>query len=157
MKTIFLLDVDGVLNASKAGWSRAPRKGYAYADGQNWKMQFEPALMSRIALLNARPDVEVLWATSWVGHTDQLERLFRLPALLSAGSRSMSNLDKLVAAMEVLYSGNRLVWADDEAIPDSGKIYDWVDEGKALLITPKPSRGLRSTDLDTIENFVLGS
>lgn len=152
-----LLDVDGVLNASRAGWSRAPRKGYAYAEGTAWKMQWEPEVMAKLRALNNNPSVRVLWATTWVGHTDQLEKLFRLPALLSAGATSMSHLDKLAAAMEVLHSGDKLVWIDDEAIPPTGKIYDWVAEDKALLLSPKSSRGLRPEDFDKIDAFVLRS
>jgi hypothetical protein len=152
-----LLDVDGVLNASRAGWSRGPTKGWAYANSQAWRMQFEPQVMSKLRALNSRPDVRVLWATTWVGDTDQLEQLFRLPALLSAGTESMSHLDKLAAAMEVLYSGDRLIWIDDEAIPATGKIYEWVDKGDALLIVPKSSRGLRPEHFDKIDAFVLRS
>lgn len=152
-----LLDVDGVLNAPKAGWSRAPTKGWAYAQGQSWKMQYEPQVMAKLRELNKHPAVRILWATTWVGYTDQLEHLFKLPALLSAAATSMSHLDKLAAAMEVLHSDDKLVWIDDEAIPAIGKIYDWVDKGDALLISPKSSRGLRPADFDKIDAFVLRS
>ena len=68
-----LLDVDGVLNANKAGWSRAPKRGLAHAEGVSWTMRWEPKVIDRIAELNRRPDLEVIWATTWVGYTDGLE------------------------------------------------------------------------------------
>jgi hypothetical protein len=153
----FLLDVDGVLNANKAGWSRAPRKGLAHAEGISWTMRWEPKAIDKIAELNRRPDLEVIWATTWVGHTDGLERLFGLPALLSAGSRAMSVEDKQQAALNVLADPKaKLIWADDVAVPDSGELYDKLtQDGRSLLIKPHPTRGLRPEDFDKIDAFVL--
>ena len=152
-----LLDVDGVLNASKAGWSRAPKRGFAHAEGVSWTMRWEPKVIDKIAELNRRPDLEVIWATTWVGHTDGLERLFGLPHLLSAGSRAMSVEDKQQAALNVLaYPQAKLIWVDDVAIPTSGDLYDKLtQDGRSLLIAPNPSRGLRPGDFDKIDAFVL--
>lgn len=152
-----LLDVDGVLNANRAGWSRAPSKGWAYTENNSWKMQYEPKVMLRLRELNTKPDVRVLWATTWVGDTEQLEQLFGLPALLSAGATSMSIQDKQDAALKVVRSGDRLIWIDDEAIPFSGPVYSELLLAKALLIRPSPSRGLRPEHFDKIEEFMLGS
>jgi hypothetical protein len=152
-----LLDVDGVLNAPKAGWSRAPSKGWAYAQGQSWKMQYEPQVMAKLRALNSQPAVRILWATTWVGDTEQLEYLFKLPALLSAGLTSMSISDKQKAAAEVVASGDDLIWIDDQAIPLSGELWEKLISAKALLIRPKPSRGLRPEDFDKIDAFVLAS
>jgi hypothetical protein len=152
-----LLDVDGVLNAPKAGWSRAPSKGWAYAQGRSWKMQYEPQVMAKLRALNSNPVVRVLWATTWVGDTDQLEQLFKLPALLSAGATSMSIRDKQDAAREIVRSGEQLIWIDDEAIPLGGELWTELLEAKALLIRPASSRGLRPEDFDKIDAFVLAS
>lgn len=150
-----LLDVDGVLNASKAGWSRAPSKGWAYASGQSWKMQYEPQVMAKLRALHSDPAVRILWATTWVGDTDQLEYLFKLPALLSAGATSMSISDKQKAALEVARAGDKVIWIDDQAIPLSGAIYEELILADALLIRPASNRGLRPEHFDKIDAFVL--
>jgi hypothetical protein len=163
MRTVFLLDVDGPLNADKAGWSAAPVSGYAYDRGsaRNWKMRWEPKLMSRLRRIEAQYPQTIYWATSWCGSTDNLERLFKLPALLSAASSRMSGADKLMAANAVMEAGDRLIWADDEYTPDSGELYDeWTATGRALLLRPKATgkrQGLRPEDLDLIDQFMLGS
>lgn len=100
--------------------------------------------------------MSILWATSWVGHTDQLEKLFKLPPLLSAGSTAMDHQAKKRAALEVVNSGKYLIWTDDEAIPTKGLTYDTIKD-RSLLIRPKPNRGLRPEHLDLIERYVLES
>lgn len=154
---VWLLDVDGVLNASKAGWSAAPKTGYAYANGESWKMRWSPALMARIHNVHNTGLVEILWATTWVGHTDQLERLFRLPAFNSARPQSMSTPYKRMAAEDVVDSGRKLIWTDDEAIPSAGAVHFKLVAHSSLLIAPKPNKGLRSEHLDEIDKFVIES
>lgn len=156
-KTIWLLDVDGVINASKSGWSSAPYSGWAYLEGRGWRMRWAPQLISRIRQAHAQPGVRIVWATSWCGYTNQLEALFKLPALSSASSTRMEGSDKYKAALEVVNSGDRLIWTDDEFTPDFGPQYDELTRyDSSLLIRPNPARGLRSTDLDLIDQFVLG-
>lgn len=152
---VWLLDIDGVINASKAGWSAAPKSGYAYADGNAWKMRWSPQLIERIHRVHNTGLVEILWATTWVGHTDGLERLFRLPAFNSARLESMSVPYKRLAAEDVVDSGRKLIWTDDEAIPSAGAVHFKLVAHDSLLIAPKPSKGLRSTDLDEIDRYVL--
>ena len=113
--------------------------------------------MSKLRALNDLPFVRILWATTWVGDTDQLEHLFRLPALLSAGATSMSIRDKQDAALAVVKSGDELIWIDDEAIPLSGPVYSELMLADALLIRPASSRGLRPEHFDKIDAFVLRS
>ena len=158
-KTItWLLDVDGVINASKAGWSSAPFSGNAYYKGHSYRMRWAPQLIERIRQVHALTSVEILWATSWCGYTDQLEELFKLPALLSAWSMRMYPEDKEAAALAVVESGKRLIWTDDEVVPESGDLYDTLTaENKSLLIRPRASRGLRPEHLDRIDQFVIGS
>lgn len=113
--------------------------------------------MARLRALNSNPAVRVLWATTWVGDTEQLEYLFNLPALLSAGATSMSIQDKQQAALDVVRSGDQLIWIDDQAIPFSGEIYEELLKYDVLLLAPKSSRGLRPEDFDKIDAFVLRS
>ncbi len=154
---VWLLDVDGVLNANKAGWSAAPLSGMAYYKGTGWRMRWSSALMTRIRQIHLAGSVEILWATSWCGYTDQLERLFRLPALGSAYSMGMDNETKLAAAEAVVESGRKLIWTDDEAVPLQGPSYDKFMAYGSLLIAPKSNKGLRPEHLDQIDNFTLGT
>ena len=120
-------------------------------------MRWAPQLISRIRQVHATGAVEILWATSWCGYTDALEKLFKLPALGSAWSMRMSGQDKADAAEAVVDSGRRLIWTDDEFVPTSGALYDRLTaDNKSLLIRPKASRGLRPEHLDQIDSFVLG-
>lgn len=157
-KITWLLDVDGVINASKAGWSARPYSGTAYALGTGWKMRWAPQLIARMRKIHDEGSVAIVWATSWCGYTDQLEQLFKLPALPSAASTPMSGSQKYRAAQDVVDSGRKLIWTDDEFTPEFGPWYDELTKyNSSLLIRPRASRGLRSTDLDMIDQFILRS
>lgn len=156
MNTYWHLDVDGVLNASKAGWSSAPRSGTAYYGGTAYRMRWAPALMKRIKAIHDSGRVTIVWSTTWVGQTPQLERLFGLPHFDTADSVSMSSDSKFKAAKAVLTAGHRLIWTDDMETPAFGDIYnDWMSTGRALLIRPRSSKGLRPEDIDRIEEFIV--
>jgi hypothetical protein len=157
-KPVWLLDVDGVLNASRPGWGAAPRKQMAYADGDAWPMRYAPALIDRIRGLVAADVLEVRWCTTWCAWADQLERIWRLPPLGRAFTEplngSAASLAKLAAARQVLAAGRRLIWTDDAEVPGPGELYDELAaDGRALLIRPAGSRGLQPEHLDEIEAF----
>lgn len=155
---VWLLDVDGVINASRPGWSAAPRKGYAYAAGHEYKMRWAPALITRIRDLHKAGTVEVRWCTTWCAYADQLERLWALPPLDRAFTDDVNGdaaaFAKLAAARHVLDTGRRLIWTDDTEVPLYGEIHDeLIADGRALLIRPKGSTGLQPEHLDLIETF----
>jgi hypothetical protein len=157
MKTILLLDVDGVLNASKAGWSSAPHSGTAYAMGNGWRIRWAPALVKRLWNLHKSGKIEIVWGTTWCGSTDAIEKLLGLPHFDSYSDSPMSITDKQRAAEAIVDSGSRLVWADDEAIPLFGDLLDKLEaSGRVLLIRPKANRGLRPEHMDAIERFIHG-
>jgi hypothetical protein len=112
--------------------------------------------------------VEVRWATTWIdAGTRQLEDLLGLPELpvaylpdparrpTSSDFRTAHLLAKTRAAVDVLRSGRRLIWTDDDANPPAGPDRDVLDAGGALLIAPDPRRGLRPDHLDQIRSFIL--
>jgi hypothetical protein len=157
---VWLLDVDGVVNATRPGWSAAPRRATAYADGDGWRLRWAPALIDRIRTLHVSGTVEVRWATTWCAYATQLERMWRLPALERAFNEpllgSAADAAKLAAARRVVASGRRLVWTDDEVVPSSGPVHDELTAGgRALLIAPAPNRGLQPEHLDAIEAFAV--
>ena len=154
MQTVWLLDFDDVINTNKPGWSATPNKAFAYVDGTHYRIRWAPKLVTRIWQVH-RAGVLIFWASSWCGNTDQLERLLRLPPLFSAASTGMSYRMKCEAAETVIASGNRLIWTDDEAVPEFGALRDKLTrKGNALLIKPKVNRGLQPEHLDAIDEFI---
>jgi hypothetical protein len=155
---IWLLDVDGVINATKPGWGAAPRKATAYAAGTGWTMRWAPALIDRIHQLRTAGLVEIHWCTTWCAYADQLERMWHLPPLTRAFTEDINGEEasqaKLAAARRVIADGRRLIWTDDVEVPKSGPLHDELTaDGRALLIRPGGRRGLQSADLDAIELF----
>lgn len=156
---IWLLDVDGVINASKAGWSARPRRADLFDGRQSRRIWWSPALIERIGALHRGGRAEVRWCTTWCPWADLLERALRLPTLTRAfadeiPSGPAGDERKLAAARQVLADGRRLVWTDDTAIPASGPERDALTEaGRSLLIAPSPRRGLRPEHMASIEVF----
>jgi hypothetical protein len=162
---VWLLDVDGVVNANKPGWSAAPRQSNAYADGQSHRMRWAPALVDRIRSLHRSGTVEVRWCTTWCPWADQLERMLALPPLVrtltaeQVVSPRVSLPAKLAVALEVMLVERRpLIWTDDEAVPQGGPNRDLLEAAgmPMLLVAPRMSRGLQRADLDAIEAFAAG-
>jgi len=159
-RPVFLLDVDGVINAKRPGWGAAPRRGFAYAKAYQWRMRWAPALIDRIRGIHTSGAADVVWCTTWCPWADQLERLFRLPVLGRAFAHELAPgpegwADKRAAARDLVAAGAPLVWADDEAIPDPYLCGDYPPD-RALLVRPDPRRGLQPTDMDAIDTWLKG-
>jgi len=159
---VWLLDVDGVLNASRPSWGTAPvrRSIWSPTDQTSYPMSWAPSLISRIRTLHDDGTVELRWCTTWCPDAGQLEELWDLPALERALTADPMPRGancwplKLEAAQDVLADGRRLIWTDDEALPRPGPARDdLIAGGLALLIAPRPQHGLRPEDLDRIESF----
>ena len=155
-RPVWLLDVDGVLNAPRPGWGAAPRSGTAYSTGQPFRLRWAPALATRIRAVHGSGLVDIRWCSTWCSDADQVERLLGLPCLDRAWHHPISTtaaaIAKLAAARAVLDLGRRLIWTDDAAVPTSGPVRDELTAtGRALLIAPIPSRGLQPEDLDAID------
>jgi hypothetical protein len=159
---VWLLDVDGVLNATRPAGDGPPRwqEVWSESDQIAYPLRWSPTLIDRIRDLHLDGKVELRWCTTWCPDADELEHLWRLPRL----ERSLTADPmprgpdcwplKLAAAHEVLADDRRLIWTDDEALPRSGPARDeLVAGGLALLIAPNPAHGLRPEDLDRIEAF----
>ncbi|WP_047891756.1 hypothetical protein [Micromonospora sp. RV43] len=155
---VWLLDVDGVINASRPGWNAVPWKGYAYENATEHKIRWAPQLIARIYELHRASLVEIRWCSTWCAYADQLERLFRLPPLGRAFHDDVrgiaASIAKLAAVRQVLAERRPLIWTDDDETPTAGPLYDELTAGgQALLIRPRTGRGLRPQHLDAIEAF----
>lgn len=158
---IWLLDVDGVINASRPGWGTAPTKRMVWSASSNYeyKIRWAPALLDRIRRIHTQKLAEIRWCTTWCADATALEQALRLPEFSRAFTEPINgraaSMAKLAAASQVLAEGRRLVWTDDSETPESGELYDQLTfDGQALLIAPHPSRGLQPEDLDAIEAFL---
>ena len=159
---MWLLDVDGVVNAKRPGWGSARRQSvWSAEDAVSYPLRWAPELVDRIRSLHEQGAVEVRWCTTWCTEAHLLEALWRLPRLVRAiDAYPMPRGPdcwalKLAAARGVLAEGRRLVWTDDEVI----EVYEeeaarLSADGRALLIATNPTRGLRPADLRRITEFL---
>ncbi len=164
-RPVWLLDVDGVLNAARPGWDEPPGQGQAFVNGTAYPLRWAPPLARRIARLHHGAGVEVRWATTWVDHIMQIERLLRLPALSTAfGNLGPAEVAdhvslKVHAALRVVEVERRpLIWTDDDAIPAPGASRDRIMAAgvPGLLLEPHTRHGLQPDDLTRIDDFLAG-
>lgn len=161
-KPVWLLDVNGVIfpESSKPGWRAAPRKVYIpISDGRILRERYSIQLVREIRDIIKSQVVEVIWSTTWVNDNDveRLEHLFSFPPLKRAfSSCSIGGLhEKTDVARRVVRSGRRLVWTDDNVVPQWGPLYDELTKNnRSLLITPDSKKGLQPEDLMIIRNYV---
>lgn len=157
---VWLLDVDGVLNAIRPGWGEAPHQGRVFADGIGWKFRWSPSLLAFVRSVASQREAEIRWATTWVPWARDLEATFRLPVLpeaFGADEKTSFPSAKLTAALRVVEVEQRpLVWTDDDAIPGFGLFRDRLMNAgvPVLLVAPQPNRGLQPEDVDAIRAFL---
>lgn len=164
-RPVWLLDVDGVLNAARPGWDEAFDQGQAFVDGASYRLRWAPPLTRRIGALALSGAVELRWATTWVDHIMQVERLLRLPQIDPAfhGLTDHHDVDqtaelKLRAALDVVEVERRpLIWTDDDAIPVHGpELERLLGAGPpVLLLAPGSGHGLQPEDLTAIDDFLV--
>lgn len=165
-RAVWLLDVDGVLNAGEPGWGPGTaRSGWARALGGTFRITWAEPLVARLVALDASGRAEIRWATTWVPWIGQIESLLGLPHWPSAFDRAgippsqPAPAQKLAAALDVVErEGRRLVWTDDDAIPRAGPGLDrlTVRPARTLLVRPAPLRGLQPDHVEVIEAFLAG-
>lgn len=161
---VWLLDVDGVLNANRPGWGGPPRQGTAYAHGHPYRLRWAPPLLDRIRAVHTGGLAELRWSSTWCSHADQVERLMRLPVLPRAltdeevaAPGAFCSRAKLEAAFWVVEVERRpLVWTDDLVVPHAGPDRERLSRAgvPVLLVTPRGNRGLQPEHLDEIEEFL---
>lgn len=162
IKALWLMDVDGVLNAVGA---RPPRLAGHWTEWKRtranaYSIQYSPQLIARVQGLVDEGLVEVQWLTTWwneIGH---------LPftgwhhwTVANSKEEFLDNIGgawwKLPVAQRVYEPGRKMVWTDDDLRTDAEAL-DWVDANKpyVLDVAPQPTLGLTPEHLDTIERFL---
>ena len=160
---VWLLDVDGVVNASRPGWHAAPYQGTVRADSRSWKFRWDPSVTSFIREVALAELAEVRWSSTWVPWRAGVERTLRLPELpvafaIDEGKEQDVDALKRSAALAVVEQERRpLVWTDDDVVPGFGPLRDRLEAAGVplLLIAPAFARGLRPDDIETIRAFLV--
>jgi Swiss Army Knife RNA repair-like protein len=156
---VWMLDIDGVINANKPGWGEAPRRRII----GGFIIRWAPKLIVRMKELQAAHQVEIRWSTTWCGSPWELGMLAMTvglecaPAFAERPPHKTWGDMKAEAALDVLASGRRLVWTDDDEVGGARWLFPQFEEaeedGRALLIAPRSNRGLQPDHLDAIEAF----
>lgn len=173
MKPVWLLDIDGVINAYN--WLPSPNDGdfgtpkELRAHNGFLILYFQEVMDF---LTRVKDDVEIRWHTTWQNQALQLAKDLKLPEFAVqtlAATNKPSTWDirssygwwKLDSAIEVAKVEERkLIWTDDDLEDVEKQLFyenapaDWQRADYSLLITPSPSWGLTKTDLDEIEAFI---
>jgi hypothetical protein len=173
-KPIWLLDVDGVLNAvtTKPDANVWPdfKRIDAHADDRSWRIWFSPSVIAFINEMIATDRVDVMWLTTWGGEANgDLREQLGLPVLPVAGTRDGYPSDewwKLPIARqmhrEAARAGRGVIWTDDD-IPYEAAAKNWLqsilgeDDKTILAVGPRTSDGLTPRHLDKIRQYVDGN
>lgn len=160
MKPIWLLGVDGVINADQPGWSGQPLTAHIPVREETHRIQWAPNLVGRIRELVFSDLVDVWWCSHLCGWTQRLSWEIDLPmrfpdafAVEPMPIGTALELLKLSAVHRIHTSGSPFVWTDNFT-PTDGPIYDQLTtDGMGLLIAPDSQSGLQPGHLDQIEAF----
>lgn len=165
MKPLWLLDVDGVINAVTGNPDRTVWpdwvRGEAIADGAGWRIWYSPSVVEAICRLRREGLAEIRWLTTW-GHdaNDELADVCGLPQLdvveFDHEYEMHEDWWKLGAVQQIHDAeGPRpLVWTDDDLRTET-RAQDWVSDRypDRLLIAPRCHLGLTPAHLREIEAF----
>jgi hypothetical protein len=156
---VWLLDVDGVINAYVPAWTDMVKVKCAGVT-----IRYAPVLVDRIRTLHASRAVEVRWCTTWCGYPEllaDLEALLDVAFAPAFGDRPLSKTwaeMKAEAAVAVLAEGRRLVWTDDSEVDAGRRLYPAIQRGetdsRAHLVAPESRYGLTADDVLGIEAFL---
>jgi HAD domain in Swiss Army Knife RNA repair proteins len=166
-RPILLLDVDGVLNATRPdlpeGWERGLFNGYV--------LVWDPSVTARLRELHDSGRVEIQWLTTW---TTDADRLLAEPMGLPRGLRTHARADtaptgfagslggragwwKLAAARTVAEEepDRRIIWIDDDLAAQAADTGEWLAaHPHVLVVAPDMVDGLTHAQLDEIEAWL---
>jgi hypothetical protein len=164
---ILLLDVDGVLNATRVdlpeGWRRGIFNGFV--------LSWDPTITARLRDLHESGRVEIQWLTTWAGNADRLlAEPMGLPRGLKTHAeegaaptgfvgvlRGQSGWWKLALAREAAEAepDRRIVWIDDDLAEQAAETGEWLAANPhVLVVAPDLFAGLTHEQLDEIEAWL---
>lgn len=126
---IWLLDVDGVLNAFD---DRGPVLGdwddWEFFSARGFPMRYSPAMCSRIRALHETGQVEIRWLTTWGRHANTDLTPMGFPQLKVAAEQPLRGKGgwwKFPPAKELFDAGHALIWTDDDLTSSQGAV-SWL-------------------------------
>lgn len=164
---MWLLDVDGVLNAAVPDedvWQDWRHFCVPLEEGARVPVTVAAEVLTFLRDVHTAGLVEIRWLTSW-GHAARtdLAPALGLPdwPVASCPAQRSGVWWKAVVAREVASSERPVVWTDDQ-IMDMQADAHWPDldidrTGSALVLTPDSRSGLGPVDLDRILVFLLNA
>lgn len=172
---LWLLDVDGVLNALSARPGRATwpdwEWGTAAVHGVDWPIRFAPAVSAYVTAVHADDRADVRWLTTWgSGANGELARLLGLPQLAVAGeppeAGGLADAEgvgrwwkaDVVRTLVLADPGRPLLWTDDD-LAHEPRVTHWVGAhaARSLCLAPDPVTGLSPSDLARVDAFFDGA
>lgn len=170
MKPVWLLDIDGVLNAiaRKGDPSVWPvwKSGWAAAGGQNWPILWSPAVVDFVREVVESGSAEVRWHTTWQHEAVEVERLLGLPSLAVAEAPEYAGVG--VYAAKAVREGKPPWWklpAAERVVTEEGRPLIWTDDdiktalrdyrmAPSLRICPQQNIGLTPAHLAIIRTAI---
>ena len=164
---IWLLDVDGVLNAVNVlaaldGVEWADYTQGSATDIHTYNIVWSPSLVQRICRLHDDELVEVRWLTTWCDRAkSEIAPLLKLPNLeVIDRPHQGQGWWKLPLAQQVAGAepGRAIIWTDDDLGSDRSAM-QWIEteHGKTgrriLAVTPTWKTGISRPQMDAIEAF----
>ncbi len=161
-RPIWLLDVDGVLNAVMDP-ATIPDE-YTAVNNHDYAIVYRQSVVDRIASLHESGRVEVRWLTTWMHRANTLARGIGLPEFAVEGDpevwieRPGTWWKSTVAQrIDAECPAAPLIWTDDDLDYSVGRgEVDWL-AGRVtptLAITTDWRIGLSDYDMDRIESFL---
>lgn len=170
-KPIWLLDIDGVINAlGIPAWGDDPQSAMAHFVDGSYLIRWSPDLIADIIKLSER--VEIRWLTTWgnegnttlkpmVGFPDEFPVQAEPHKQTGYEDVAYNPHDwKFCAALEAAREKRPLIWTDDDAWTPPQKLFieEYMEDNNVPLLMIKPYlfEGLTPTHLDQIFHFVEG-
>lgn len=154
-KPLWLVDVDGVLNAVCMTCGPGQRRERLNGYGITWT----PAVTDRILGLHTEGLVELRWLTTWAELANEhIGPAFGWPSLeVVAGPYDMSTSAAewwKLGHVQALAGDRRIVWTDDDIHYDP-ETCDWLKTQPNILpISPNTTVGLTNDHIDKIEGWL---
>ena len=170
LKPVWLLDIDGVINALNhdalptRDWPSACWRSVEAESAHEirWPIVAAQPVLDFIWVVHAEGRAEIRWHTSWQEFANNVSRSLGLPEFpLQPAPEFDEPIGftwwKLPAARRVLADeGRRLIWTDDDVAEEMTRLErrELQATGRALLLCPDTMTGLRRRHLKRIEAFL---
>jgi hypothetical protein len=162
---LFLLDVDGVLNACPI-WDPYGKDrdcpwpgGWETFQAGRYQIKFAPDLCEALLRIHESGLAEVRWLTTWGQEANtQLAERFGFPQFRVVDTPpplgDAQGWWKYPLAVAAAASTERMVWADDD-LPQSREAWGWAQtESKVLPVAPDHYTGLTPADIERAVAFL---